>query len=75
MCQDDAQEHSRKQHTIIAAKIKELIQRILHHPDFNADEVEHDIHERLIKAVEGGDVEVLDLWEKDRENSAQRDEL
>ncbi len=25
--------------------MKDLIQRVLHHPDFNADEVGHDMHE------------------------------
>jgi hypothetical protein len=34
---------------------------VLHHPDFNADEVHHDMHERLMRAVEDGDIEVLDL--------------
>jgi hypothetical protein len=24
--------------------LQDLIQRVLHHPDFNADEVDHDLH-------------------------------
>ena len=47
-----------------AATLKDLIQRVLHHPDFNANEVDHDMHERLMKAVEDGDVEVIDMWEE-----------
>ena len=44
-----------------AAAIKKLIQEVLHHPEFNADEVDHNMHERLMTAVEDGDVEVLDM--------------
>ena len=44
--------------------MKDLIQRVLHHPDFNADEVDHDMHERLMRAVEEGDIEVIDMWEE-----------
>ncbi len=39
--------------------MKDLIQMVLHHPDFNADEVDHDMHERLMRAIEEGDIEVL----------------
>jgi hypothetical protein len=44
--------------------LKDLIQGVLHHPDFNADEVDHDMHERLMRAVEEGDIEVIDMWEE-----------
>jgi hypothetical protein len=44
--------------------LKDLIQRVLHHPDFKADEVDHDMHERLMRAVEEGDIEVIDMWEE-----------
>ncbi len=40
------------------------MQRVLYHPDFNADEVDHDMHERLMRAVEDGDIEVIDMWEE-----------
>ncbi len=30
-----------------------VVQRVLHHPDFNADEVDHNMHERLMKPLEG----------------------
>ena len=58
------QEHVGK-HYVNAVELKDLIQRVLHHPDFNADEVDHDMHERLMKAVEDGDIEVIDMWEED----------
>jgi hypothetical protein len=45
------QEHVLK-HCKNANELKDLIQRVLHHPDFNADEVDHDMHERLMRAVE-----------------------
>ena len=35
-----------------ASELKELIQEVLHHPDFDLDSVDHDLHERLIKAVD-----------------------
>ncbi len=42
-----------------------MIQRVLHHPDFNADEFDHDMHKtRLMRAVEDGDIKVIDLWEE-----------
>ena len=43
------QEHVLK-HGTNAHELKDLIQRVLHHPDFNADEVDHDMHERLMRA-------------------------
>ncbi len=30
----------------------------------NADEVDRDMHERLMRAVEDGDIEVIDMWEE-----------
>jgi hypothetical protein len=32
------------------SELKELIQTVLHHPDFDLDSVDHDLHERLMKA-------------------------
>ena len=34
---------------------------MLHHPDFDPDEVDHYIHERLMGAIEEGDLQVIDL--------------
>ena len=38
-----------------ATFIKDLIQKVLHHPDFDPDDVDHDMHERLMAAIEEGD--------------------
>jgi hypothetical protein len=57
------QEHVRK-HGNNSAEVQDLIQGVLHHRDFNANEVDHDLHERLMKAVEQGDIEVIDMWEE-----------
>jgi hypothetical protein len=57
------QDHVRK-HDVNTTELKDLIQMVLHHPDFNADEVDHDMHDRLMRAVEDGEIEVLDLWEE-----------
>ena len=46
-----------------ATFIKDLIQKVLHHPDFDPDDVDHDMHERLMAAIEEGDLEVIDLKE------------
>jgi hypothetical protein len=53
-----------RRHDINATKLKGLIQRVLQHPDFNANEVDHDMHQRLMQAVEDGDIEVIDMWEE-----------
>jgi hypothetical protein len=57
------QDHFRR-HNTNAAELKDLIQMVLHHPDFSADEVDHDMHERLLRAVEESDIEVIDMWEE-----------
>ena len=36
---------------------------MLHHPDFDPDDVDHDMHERLMAAIDEGDLEVIDLKE------------
>lgn len=48
-----------------ATFIKDLIQQVLHHPDFDAAEVDHDMHcdELLMRAVEDGDLQITDLHE------------
>ena len=47
-----------------SAELKDLIQQVLHHPDFDPDQVDHDMHERLMGAIEAADFEVSDLWEE-----------
>ena len=44
-----------------ATFVKDLIQKVLYHPDFDPDDVDHDMHERLMAAIEEGDLEVIDL--------------
>jgi hypothetical protein len=48
---------------IDATFVKDLIQKVLHHPDFDADDVDHDMHERLMAAIEEGDLQIIDLKE------------
>ena len=36
----------------------------MHHPDFNANDVDHYMHNRLMRAVEDGDIEVINMWEE-----------
>ena len=44
-----------------ATFIKDLIQKVLHHPDFDPDDVDHVMRERQMTAIEDGDLEVIDL--------------
>ncbi len=39
------------QHGTNATELKDLIQKVLHHPDLNPHDVNHDMHERLMQAV------------------------
>ena len=47
-----------------AQDIKDLIQEVLHNPEFNSDEVDHDMHQRLMRAVSDGEMEILDMWQE-----------
>ena len=44
------------------AKLKDLIQKVLHHPDFDPGQVDHDMHEtwRLMRAIEEEDILIWD---------------
>ena len=48
--------------------LKDLIQDVLHNPEFNAADVDHKVirntHERLMRAVEDGQLDVLDMWQE-----------
>ena len=46
-----------------ATFIQDHIKKVLHHPDFDPDDVDHDMHERQMTAIEEGDLEVIDLKE------------
>ena len=48
------QDHVRKYKTK-AAELKDLIQEVLHHPDFDVREVDTNMHERLMRCLEAGD--------------------
>ena len=47
-----------------AAELKDLIQQVLHHPDFDPQDVDHDMHDRLMRCIEDEDIQVIDLWEE-----------
>ena len=49
--------YTRREKKVDAMFIKDLIQKVLHHPDFDPDDVDHDMHERLMAAIEEGDLE------------------
>ena len=54
-----------KLYTTSEAKLKDLIQKVLRHPDFDPDQVDHhDMHERLMQAtsVEEEDILIWDKW-------------
>ena len=52
--------------------MKDLIQEVLKHPELNADEVDHYMHERLVLAVEDGQMDILDMrQEGDGEQDAR----
>ena len=55
-----------KLYTTSKAKLKDLIQKVLRHPDFDPDQVDHDMHERLMQAtsVEEEDILIWDKWEE-----------
>jgi hypothetical protein len=39
-----------------AAEVKDLIQQVLHHPTFDQQDVDHDMHERLMRCMEDDDI-------------------
>ena len=47
-----------------AADLKDLIQQVLKNPEFNIDEVDHNMHERLQRAIDNGDIDVTDFWQE-----------
>jgi hypothetical protein len=57
------QDHVRKYKTI-AAELKDIIQEMCHHPDFDVRGVDTNMHEHLMGCLEAGDIKVIDLWEE-----------
>jgi hypothetical protein len=55
-----------RQYKTGAAELKELIQQVLHHPDFNPKDVDHDMHQRLMDChgIAEGDIEIIDYGKK-----------
>jgi hypothetical protein len=47
-----------------AQDIKDLIQEVLHNKDFDSDEVDHDMHERLMCAVADGEMDIHNMWQE-----------
>ena len=47
-----------------ARDLKDLIQDVLKNPEFSIDEVDHNMHERLLRSIGDGDIEVLDMWQE-----------
>ncbi len=50
-----------------APELKELIQGVPYHPDFNLDSEDRDLHKRLMKA-EDSDIEINVMWEEGDED-------
>jgi hypothetical protein len=44
--------------------VKTLIQDVLRHPEFNALDVDTNMHSRLAKAISDGSVQVHDMWKQ-----------
>ena len=48
-----------------AQDIKDLIEDVLHNKDFDSDdEVDHNMHERLMRAVADGEMDIHDMWQE-----------
>ena len=37
---------------------------MLHDPAFDVQDVDHDMHERLMRCIEDEDIQIIDLWEE-----------
>ncbi len=53
--------------------MKNLIEDVLHNPDFNADDVETDMLERIAKSIDSGDFEIISMHKEG--DGAQKLEL
>ena len=59
--------------SLTARDIKRLIEDVLHNPDFNADDVDTDMLERLAKSIDSGDLEIINMHQEG--DGAQKLEL
>lgn len=55
------QDYIRGRDGFSAKDLEQLIQDVLHHPDFSPEEVDHDMHARLMAAVAEGHIQVHDM--------------
>ena len=53
-----------KKHKNGAEELKDLIQEVLHHPDFNPHDIDHDMHQQVMDCIAQGNLELIDLWEE-----------
>ena len=56
-----------------ARDIKRLIEDVLHNPDFNADDVDTDMLERLVNSIDSGNLEIINMHQEG--DGAQKLEL
>ena len=47
-----------------AVDLRDLIRDVLHNPEFNASEVDHNMQKRLLHTVEEGKMDVVDMWQE-----------
>ena len=47
-----------------ARDLKDLIQDVLKNPEFDPAEVDHNMHERLMRAVEDGQMDIIDMHQE-----------
>ncbi len=50
-----------KLHSLTATAINDLIKNVLQNPQFNADEVDTDMLQRLSAAIDSGDLEIISM--------------
>ena len=49
---------------LTASDVKSLIEDVLRNPEFDPQEVDTDMMERLNRAIEDGDFEIIDVWKE-----------
>ena len=45
-----------------AQDIKDFIKDVLHNKEFDVDEVDHNMHDRLMSTVADWEMDILDMW-------------
>ena len=49
---------------LTGADLKALIEDVLRNPEFNADDIDRNMMERLNKAIDDGEFEIFDMWKE-----------